>query len=87
MISQNPGKQNPGDPKFDSWWRDFFIKMEKHKTKFKFTRKIGIIIMLIGIAFQFLNILTYGQWGIDIDIIGALIFIAGLVIMIVKWKK
>jgi len=43
--------------------------------------------MIIGIAFQFLNILTYGLWEIDIDILGALIFIVGLVIMIVRWKK
>jgi len=43
--------------------------------------------MLVGIAFQFLNILTYGLWKIDIDIIGTTIFIIGLVIMIVRWKK
>ena len=36
---------------------------------------------------QFLNIITYGLWKIDIDIFGALIFIIGLVIMIVRWKK
>ena len=52
-----------------------------------FTRKLGIWLMVIGVAFQFLNIITYGYWGIDIDIIGALIFIIGLVIMIVRWKK
>ena len=50
------------------------------------TRKFGIILMIIGIAFQFLNILTYGLWGIDIDIFGALIFIIGLAITIVRWK-
>ena len=55
--------------------------------KFKVTRKTGIILMIIGIAFQFLNILTYGLWEIDIDILGALIFIVGLIIMIVRWKK
>lgn len=55
--------------------------------KFNVTRKTGIVMMIIGIAFQFLNILTYGLWKIDIDIIGALIFIVGLVIMIVRWKK
>jgi LPXTG-motif cell wall-anchored protein len=48
------------------------------------TKKFGIILMIIGVAFQFLNILTYGYWGIDIDIIGALIFIIGLVILIVS---
>jgi len=50
-------------------------------------RKHGIYLIIIGIAMQFLNIITYGLWQIDIDIIGALIFIIGLVIMIVKWRK
>ncbi len=52
-----------------------------------FTRKLGIFAMIIGIAFQFLNIITYGYWGIDIDIIGLFIFIIGLAITIVRWKK
>ncbi len=52
-----------------------------------FTRKLGVWMIVIGVAFQFLNIITYGYWGIDIDIIGALIFIIGLVIMIIRWKK
>lgn len=51
------------------------------------SRKAGIIMIIIGIAMQFLNIITYGQWGIDIDIFGALIFIIGIVIMIMGWKK
>ena len=55
--------------------------------KFKITRKTGIYLMIIGLAFQFLNIITYGYWGIDIDIIGALIFIVGLIVMIIRWKK
>ena len=55
--------------------------------EFKVTRETGIWMMLIGLAFQLLNILTYGLWKIDIDIIGALIFIVGLVIMIVRWRK
>jgi hypothetical protein len=54
---------------------------------FKLTRKTGIVLMIIGLAFQFLNILTYGLWKIDIDILGALIFIVGLVIMIARWKN
>jgi len=53
----------------------------------KLTRKLGIYIILVGIAFQFLNMITYGLWGIDIDILGALIFVIGLVIMIAKWKR
>jgi hypothetical protein len=52
-----------------------------------FTRKFGIYMMIVGIAFQFLNMITYGYWGIDIDILGMLVFIIGLIIMIVKWKK
>ena len=51
------------------------------------TKKLGIIMMIVGIAFQFLNIITYGYWGIDIDIFGALIFIVGIIIVILKWKK
>ena len=51
------------------------------------SRKTGIVLMIIGIAMQFLNILTYGRWGIDIDIWGALIFIVGLIITIIWWKK
>jgi len=51
------------------------------------TRKLGIILMIIGVVFQFLNIITYGYWEIDIDIFGALIFIVGFIIMILKWKK
>jgi len=43
--------------------------------------------MLIGLAMQFLNIITYIYWEIDIDIPGALIFVIGLIIMVVRWKK
>jgi hypothetical protein len=54
---------------------------------FKVTRKIGVYMMIIGIIFQFLNIITYGYWEIDIDIIGAFIFILGLTVIIIRWKK
>ena len=50
-------------------------------------KKIGIGMIILGIAFQFLNIITYGYWGIDIDIIGALIAIVGLALIIIFWKK
>lgn len=53
----------------------------------KLMKIIGVSMIILGIAFQFLNILTYGSWGIDIDIIGALIFLVGLVIVILNWKK
>ena len=46
------------------------------------TRKNGILLCVIGIAIFLLNFLTYGLWGIDIDILGAMIFILGLVIAI-----
>lgn len=51
------------------------------------TRKVGIILVIIGVAMQFLNMLTYGLWGIDIDIFGALIFLIGVIITIIGWKK
>ena len=50
-------------------------------------RKFGITLSVIGLITQLLNIITYGQWRIDIDIFGALIFIIGVVIMITGWKK
>lgn len=51
------------------------------------SRKLGITFIVVGILMQFLNIITYGFWGIDIDILGALIFIIGIIIMIIGWKK
>ena len=59
----------------------------KNTRKTFFTRKLGIWLIIIGIAMQFLNIITYGLWEIDIDILGALIFIIGIVIMIIRWNK
>jgi hypothetical protein len=53
---------------------------------FKFTRKTGIYMMVIGLVFQLLNIITYGLWEIDIDILGAFVFIIGLIVMIIRWK-
>ena len=52
----------------------------------KVTRKTGILLMILGIAMQFINMITYGLWQIDIDIFGALIFLIGLVITIIRWK-
>ena len=51
------------------------------------SRMLGIVLIIIGVAFQFINIITYGYLGIDIDIIGAFIFIIGVVITILGWKK
>ncbi len=55
--------------------------------KTAFYYKLGIIMMIIGVAFQFLNILTYGLWEIDIDIIGVFIFVIGLIIVIITWIR
>ena len=46
------------------------------------TRKNGIWICVIGIAIFLLNFLTLTLWDIDIDILGAMIFVLGLVIVI-----
>jgi len=50
------------------------------------TRKNGIWVAVIGIAVFLLNFLTLTLWGIDIDILGAMIFILGLVIAIACGK-
>ena len=56
----------------------------------KLTTKIGIILLIAGVAMQFLNMLTYGLWGIDIDILGGMIFIIGLIIVVIvkvrEWR-
>ena len=46
------------------------------------TRKNGIWLSIIGIAIFLLNFITYSLWEIDVDILGALIFVLGLVIII-----
>jgi hypothetical protein len=50
------------------------------------TRKAGIWIAVIGIAIFLFNFITYSLWEIDIDILGAVIFILGLVIAITCGK-
>ncbi len=50
------------------------------------TRKNGIVLSIIGVAIFLLNFLTYSLWNIDIDILGAVIFILGLVITIAAGK-
>ena len=51
------------------------------------TRKAGIWIAVIGIAIFLLNFLTLTLWNIDIDILGAMIFVLGLVIAIAAGKS
>ena len=51
------------------------------------TRKNGILVCIIGIAIFLLNFLTSGLWKIDIDILGAMVFILGLVIAITCGKS
>jgi hypothetical protein len=46
------------------------------------TRKNGIMLGILGIIIFLLNFLTYTLWDIDIDILGAIILIMGLVITI-----
>jgi magnesium-transporting ATPase (P-type) len=46
------------------------------------TRKNGIGLCVIGIAIFLLNFLTYSLWEIDIDILGAMIFVLGLILVI-----
>ena len=46
------------------------------------TRKNGFILLAIGIAIFLLNFLTSILWEIDIDILGAMIFVLGVVIAI-----
>ena len=51
------------------------------------TRKNGILVCVIGIAIFLLNFLTLTLWKIDIDILGAMIFVLGLVIAIACGKS
>jgi hypothetical protein len=51
------------------------------------TRKTGIWVSAIGIAIFLLNFITYGLWEIDIDILGALILVLGMVIVIACGKS
>ncbi len=60
--------------------------MKKGKMKL-LTRKNGILIAVIGILIFLFNFITYNLWEIDIDILGAMIFVLGLVIAIVCGKS
>ena len=51
------------------------------------TRKNGVVLCIVGIAIFLFNFLTYSLWEIDIDILGAMIFILGLVIAIACGKS
>jgi hypothetical protein len=51
------------------------------------TRKTGIWVSAIGIAIFLLNFITYSLWEIDIDILGAMIFVLGMVIVITCGKS
>lgn len=50
-------------------------------------RKNGIWLCVIGIAIFLLNFLTLKLWNIDIDILGVMIFVLGLVITIACGKS
>ena len=51
------------------------------------TRKNGIGLCVIGIVIFLFNFLTYSLWEIDIDILGVMVFILGLVIAISYGKS
>ena len=51
------------------------------------TRKNGIWVCVIGIAMFLLNFLTLKWWNMDIDILGAMIAVLGLVIVIATSSK
>jgi len=51
------------------------------------TRRKGVVLSAIGIAIFLLNFLTYTLWNIDIDVLGAAIFILGLVIAVACGKS
>ncbi|MFH1408479.1 MAG: hypothetical protein ABIH34_01090 [Nanoarchaeota archaeon] len=51
------------------------------------TRKTGIWTSAIGIAIFLLNFITYSLWEIDIDILGALFFVLGMVMVIACGKS
>jgi len=51
------------------------------------TRKTGIGVSAIGITIFLLNFITYSLWEIDVDILGAMIFVLGLVIVIACGKS
>jgi hypothetical protein len=46
------------------------------------SRKTGVIITIIGVIVFLFNFITMNLWEIDIDILGVIIFILGLVITI-----
>lgn len=50
------------------------------------TRKNGIWLCVIGVAMLLLNFLTLKWWNMDIDILGAMIAVLGLVIAIACGK-
>jgi len=64
--------------------------MEKSETNLSqtklLTRRNGIWLCGTGIAIFLLNFLTYILWGIDVDILGLMIFILGFVIAIACGK-
>jgi hypothetical protein len=60
----------------------------KYDSKSKIlTRKLGIWVASIGLLIFLATPLAIYLWDMDIDILGALLFILGLLIIIVRWKK
>jgi hypothetical protein len=59
--------------------------MDKKSTEI-LSRKMGIWISIIGVVIFMFNFITYNLWEIDIDVLGAIIFILGLIIIIACGK-
>lgn len=51
------------------------------------TRRTGICLCILGVAMFLLNYFTSTWWNIDIDILGAMIAVLGLVIVIATSSK
>mgnify|MGYP001164594042 CR=1 FL=1 len=51
------------------------------------TRKNGIILTIIGVIIFLFNYFTLKWWDVDIDILGAIIFVLGIVLMVVARKN
>ena len=65
-----------------------YDSQDKNKNKNRFlTRKLGIWVASIGLLIFLATPLAIYLWDMDIDILGFFLFILGLLIIIVRWKK
>ena len=52
----------------------------------KITRWTGVWILAVGLVLFLATPLFLYLWDLDTDVVGAMIFIVGLILMIVRWK-